>query len=128
MVHAAITLKLHDQKERPQCLKILGALAAYKDEFMKMASANSRNYVCGTLETLQNFLAGNAILAPAFVNTREQPMHPQDERMIRQFMENVKDYRITPDGIRGRGTGKVPAATIKSNVQALNTFARWLRE
>ncbi|MDI3565582.1 hypothetical protein [Bradyrhizobium sp. Arg816] len=47
--------------------------------------------------------------------------------MIRQFVENVKDYRITPDGTRGRGNGKVPAATIKSNVQALNTFARWLR-
>ncbi|WP_253626049.1 Ulp1 family isopeptidase [Bradyrhizobium sp. USDA 4515] len=102
-------------------------LAAYKDEFMKVASANSRNYVGGALETLRNFQAGNPIPAPAFVNTREQPMHPQDERMIHQFVENVKDYRITPDGTRGRGTGKVPAATIKSNVQALNTFARWLR-
>lgn len=102
-------------------------LAAYKDEFMKVASANSRNYVGGALETLRNFQAGNPIPAPAFVTTREQPMHPQDERMIRQFVENVKDYRITPDGTRGRGTGKVPAATLKSNVQALNTFARWLR-
>ncbi|MGY3361498.1 hypothetical protein ACVWZK_008161 [Bradyrhizobium sp. GM0.4] len=54
-------------------------------------------------------------------------MHPQDERMIRQFVENVKDYRVDPDGTRGRGTGKVPLATIKGNVQALNAFARWLR-
>ncbi len=54
-------------------------------------------------------------------------MHPSDERMIRQFVENVKEYRVAPDGTRGRGTGRVPAATIKSNVQALNAFARWLR-
>ncbi|WP_271523644.1 hypothetical protein [Bradyrhizobium sp. CCBAU 53380] len=92
---------------------------------MKVASANSRNYVGGALETPRSFQVGNPILAPAFVNTREQPMQPQNERMIRQFVENVKDYRIAPDGTRGRGTG--PPATIKSNVQALNTFARWLR-
>ncbi|MDA9496287.1 hypothetical protein XI05_01830 [Bradyrhizobium sp. CCBAU 11357] len=54
-------------------------------------------------------------------------MPPQNERMIRQFVEKVKDYRIAPDGTRGRGTGKVPPATIKSNVHALNPFARWLR-
>lgn len=102
-------------------------LTAYKDEFKKVASANSRNYVGGALDTLQNFQAGNPISAPAGVGTREQPMHPQDERMIRQFVENVKDYRVTPDGTRGRGTGKVPLATIKGNVQALNAFARWLR-
>ncbi|WP_244521639.1 Ulp1 family isopeptidase [Bradyrhizobium sp. DOA9] len=102
-------------------------LKAYKDEFLKVASANSRNYVGGALETLQSFHAGNPVSAPAFVETREQPMHPQDERMIRQFVENVKDYRVAPDGTRGRGTGRVPPATIKSNVQALNTFARWLR-
>lgn len=29
IIHAAITLKLHDQKERPQCLKILGALGMW---------------------------------------------------------------------------------------------------
>lgn len=102
-------------------------LTAYKDEFKKVASANSRNYVGGALDTLQNFQAGNPISAPAGVGTREQPMHPQDERMIRQFVENVKDYRVDPDGTRGRGTGKVPLATIKGNVQALNAFARWLR-
>ncbi|PJG53446.1 hypothetical protein CVM73_19835 [Bradyrhizobium forestalis] len=52
-------------------------LAAYKDEFMKVASANSRNSVGGALATLRNFQAGNPIPPPAFVNTREQPMHPQ---------------------------------------------------
>ncbi|UFW91991.1 hypothetical protein BjapCC829_49445 (plasmid) [Bradyrhizobium barranii] len=102
-------------------------LAFYRHDFMKVASANSRNYVGGALDTLQNLQAGNPISAPAWVNAQEQAMHPQDERMIRQFVGNVKDYRVAPDGTRGRGTGRVPPATIKSNVQALNAFARWLR-
>ncbi|MFG3591484.1 Ulp1 family isopeptidase [Bradyrhizobium sp. RDI18] len=102
-------------------------LTAYKDDFMKVASANSRNYLGGALDTLQRFRAGNPISAPAWVDAQEQPMHPQDERIIRQFAEEVKSYRVVPDGSRGRGTGRVPAATIKSNAQALKAFARWLR-
>ncbi|WP_051383595.1 Ulp1 family isopeptidase [Bradyrhizobium sp. WSM3983] len=102
-------------------------LTAYKADFMKGASANSRNYVGGALDTLRNFHAGRSISAPDWVNTQDQAMHPSDERMLGQFVKNVKDYRIEPDGTRGRGTGQVPLATIKSNVQALNAFARWLR-
>ncbi|MCK1538182.1 hypothetical protein IVB06_15790 [Bradyrhizobium sp. 171] len=102
-------------------------LTAYKDEFSKVASATSRKYVGPALNVLQNFQAGNPISAAAWVGTRAQPMHPQDEQMIRQFVENVKSYRVAPDGTRGRGTGTVPPATIKNNMIALNGFARWLR-
>lgn len=102
-------------------------LTAYKADFMKGASANSRNYVGGALDALQNFHAGRSISTPDWVTAQDQPMHPTDERMLGQFAKNVKDFRIEPDGTRGRGTGRVPLATIKSNVQALNAFARWLR-
>ncbi|MGY3363577.1 hypothetical protein ACVWZL_000702 [Bradyrhizobium sp. GM2.4] len=102
-------------------------LTAYKDEFNKVASANSRHHVGPALNALQNFQAGNPISAPAWVGTRAQPMHPEDERMIGQFVENVKSYRVAPDGTRGRGTGTVPPDTIRNNMIALNGFARWLR-
>ncbi|WP_247342284.1 hypothetical protein [Bradyrhizobium sp. 132] len=51
-------------------------LTAYKDEFKKVASANSRNHVGPALDALQNFQAGNPISAPAWVGTRAQPMPP----------------------------------------------------
>ncbi|MET2831126.1 Ulp1 family isopeptidase [Mesorhizobium shangrilense] len=102
-------------------------LEAYKAGFMKVASANSSNYLGGALDTLQLFRAGNPISTPAWVDAQDQPMHPQDERIIRQFAEEVKAYNIVPDGSRGRGTGRVPAPTVKSNVQVLKAFARWLR-
>ncbi|MFC3320394.1 Ulp1 family isopeptidase [Mesorhizobium cantuariense] len=105
--------------------KLLGdadLLKAKKDDFAKVASANSRNHLGGALDVLQRFRAGNPISAPAWVDTQDQPMHPQDKRMIRQFEEAVKAY----NGGSGRRAGRVPAPTIKSNVQALRAFARWL--
>ncbi|KYK44757.1 hypothetical protein A1D31_36020 [Bradyrhizobium liaoningense] len=102
-------------------------LAAYKAEFTKQASANSSSRVGGALDALRHFHARNSLSAPDWVGRQYEPMYPSDELMIGQFVKNVQDYRIEPDGTRGRGTGKVPTRTITSNVQPLATFAQWLR-
>ncbi|MGY3611053.1 MULTISPECIES: Ulp1 family isopeptidase [unclassified Bradyrhizobium] len=102
-------------------------LAAYKAEFTKQASANSSSRVGGALDALRHFHARNFLSAPDWVGRQYEPMYPSDELMIGQFVKNVQDYRIEPDGTRGRGTGKVPTRTITSNVQPLTTFAQWLR-
>ncbi|WFU14875.1 Ulp1 family isopeptidase [Bradyrhizobium sp. CB3481] len=103
-------------------------LEAYKDGLLKVAKADTRTYLGGALDTLRHFWAGGPISAPAWVDAQAQPMHSEDEQLIRRFEEAVKAYRIVPDGSRGRADGRVPAPTVKSNVQALRAFARWLRE
>ncbi|WP_353642675.1 Ulp1 family isopeptidase [Mesorhizobium sp. WSM2239] len=101
-------------------------LKACKDDFMKVASSNSRNYLGGALDTLQNFRAGNPLSAP-WMGAKRQPVHPEDERLIGQFAASVRAYEVVPDGTTGRGRGRVPMPTIKDNSAVLRGFARWLR-
>lgn len=58
---------------------------------------------------------------------KREAMHPDDERCIDQFVEAVRRYEIMPDGSIGRGDGKVPEGTIRTNAGLLRGFARWLR-
>ncbi|WP_141343076.1 hypothetical protein [Bradyrhizobium sp. USDA 3458] len=58
---------------------------------------------------------------------RREAMHPDDERCIDQFVEAVRRYEILPDGSIGRGDGRVPDGTIRTNAGFLRGFARWLR-
>ncbi|SMX56439.1 conserved protein of unknown function; Putative Peptidase C48, SUMO [Bradyrhizobium sp. ORS 285] len=103
-------------------------LTASKDEFMKGASAHStgRKSLGGALRVLQDFQAGKTIEAHSRVYTHGHPMHPSDELLISQFEKAVREYKIEPDGTRGRGTGTVPSETILKSVRALTAFARWL--
>ncbi|SMX56412.1 conserved protein of unknown function (fragment) [Bradyrhizobium sp. ORS 285] len=103
-------------------------LTAYKDEFVKAASAHStgRKSLSGALRTLQDFQAGKTLKAPKRVYTHGHPMHPSDEQLISQFDKAVRGYKIEPDGTRGHGTGAVPSGTIRMHVGILRQFARWL--
>ncbi|SMX56460.1 conserved protein of unknown function; Putative Peptidase C48, SUMO [Bradyrhizobium sp. ORS 285] len=102
-------------------------LADCRDEFIRGTSSFStgRRSLSGALYTLQEFRAGKSIQAPNR-GVRGQPMRPSDEQMINQFEKEVREYKIEPDGTRGRGTGMVPSGTIRMHVGVLKKFARWL--